>query len=71
MGKFKQTYQVWATSYPLDGSNPCSSKDPGYYLLNEFDNIQEAVRQVRISASYEPIITKLVTWQETITEVTS
>lgn len=62
-------YQVWITSYPLDGSSESSKFDPGHQLIETFATIQDAVTCAKNNHSYEPIITKLVIWKETIIDV--
>jgi hypothetical protein len=63
-------YQVWITSYPLDGNSEASKYDPGHQLIGMHENITQAVLQARDNQAYDPIITKIVAYQETVTDVT-
>lgn len=62
-------YQVWLTSYPLDGSDPASKYDKGYRLYGGFNTLDEAIQAMYDQSTYEPILTRLVTWKTTHTEV--
>ena len=63
-------YQVWITEYPLDGNSESSKYDPGYQLVGTFNTIEEAVECHRRNESYKPYITKFVTWQTKIMDIT-
>jgi hypothetical protein len=65
----KGLYQVWATSYPLNGADESSKYDPGYYLIGQFDDIYKAVKCYEDNKTYEPLMTKFVTWKTEITDV--
>jgi hypothetical protein len=72
-----QKYQVWVTSWGEDGSGEatkakaaCSRYHAENRLVGQCDDIVEAVRIRDANTSYEPYITKLVTWQTSITDVT-
>jgi hypothetical protein len=66
----KNHYQVWITSYPLDGNDPASNYDKGYQPKATFATIEEAVGCYNEQRDYAPVITKLVTWKTTIKDVT-
>lgn len=73
----KQMYQVWVTSWSEDGSkdvqearDACSYYHAVNRLVGQCNDIAEAVRLRDANQSYDPIITKLVTWKTEITDVT-
>lgn len=72
-----QKYQVWVTSWAEDGSEAagkaaaaCGRWHAVNRLVGQCNDIAEAVRIRDANLSYEPYITKLVTWHTSITDVT-
>lgn len=65
----KYLYQVWRTDYVLDGGSPASKYDPGFQLVGQFKTIEEAVQCHTDHKGAAPIITKLVTWETTIKDI--
>ena len=61
-------YQVWITSYAMDGASEASKYDPGYQLKGTYKTIEEAVNAHLQNIDYVPVITKLVTWRTRITD---
>ena len=64
-----KTFQVWITSYPLNGDDESSKYDPGYQLVDSFDTIQDAFWCLQDNKAYGPIITKIPTWKIEVSEV--
>lgn len=72
-----QKYQVWVTSWAEDGSEAalateatCSRYHAKVRLVGQCNDIAEAVRIREANRSYEPYITKLVSWHTEVTDVT-
>jgi hypothetical protein len=70
-------YQVWITSWPEDGSeeataaaSACNRTHATAVIVGQFDNVADAAACVNANESREPVMTKLVTWQTNITDVT-
>jgi hypothetical protein len=72
-----QKYQVWVTSWPEDGSKEvedaaaaCTRYHAENRLVGQCNDIAEAVRIHDVHKSYDPYITKLVSWETKITDIT-